>query len=172
VHTQASPIPGSTLRSERVTDIAGTSAASRDLTLRPGTTGHCVAMGTVYTVYMKYGFVFAQTDRRPMYQQIMDQIRQRIAVGDWPPDTPLPSVRELAADIKVSVITVKRAYLELVHEDVIVTQQGKGTWVNGSLDMDRLQRQELAEHLEQAGKLARSLAIPERELVQMLKKYT
>jgi hypothetical protein len=38
--------------------------------------------------------------------------------------------------------------------------------------MDRLQRQELAEHLEQAGKLARSLAIPERELVQMLKKYT
>lgn len=121
---------------------------------------------------MKYGFVFSQTDKRPMYQQIMDQIRQRIAVGDWPPDTPLPSVRELAADIKVSVITVKRAYLELVHEDVIVTQQGKGTWVNGSLDMDRLQRQELAEHLEQVGKLARSLAIPERELVQMLKKYT
>lgn len=107
-----------------------------------------------------------------MYQQIMDQIRQRIAVGDWPPDTPLPSVRELAADIKVSVITVKRAYLELVREDVIVTQQGKGTWVNGSLDMDRLQREELAEHLEQAGKLARSLSIPERELVQMLKKYT
>ena len=88
---------------------------------------------------MKYGFVFSQTDKRPMYQQIMDQIRQRIAVGDWPPDTPLPSVRELAADIKVSVITVKRAYLELVREDVIVTQQGKGTWVNGSLDMDRLQ---------------------------------
>ncbi len=107
-----------------------------------------------------------------MYQQIMDQIRQRIAVGDWPPDAPLPSVRELAADIKVSVITIKRAYLELGREDVIVTQQGKGTWVNGSLDMEKLQREELAEHLAKAGKLAESLAIPESELLQMLKKYT
>ena len=121
---------------------------------------------------MKYGFVFSQTDKRPMYQQIMDQIRQRIAVGDWPPGTPLPSVRELAADIKVSVITVKRAYLELVREEVIVTQQGKGTWVRDELDMRSLQRSELAEHLAKAGQLASSLAIPERELVQMLKKYT
>lgn len=121
---------------------------------------------------MKYGFVFSQTDKRPMYQQIMDQILQRIAVGDWPPNTPLPSVRELAADIKVSVITVKRAYLELGREGVIATQQGKGTWVNGALDIERLQRDELAEHLAQAGRLATSLAIPEAELLQMLKKYT
>lgn len=121
---------------------------------------------------MQYGFVFSQTDKRPMYQQIMDQIRQRIAVGDWPPDTLLPSVRELAADIKVSVITVKRAYLELVREGAIVTQQGKGTWVSGELDIEALQTEELAEHLAQAGKLASELEIPERELVQMLKKYT
>lgn len=121
---------------------------------------------------MKHGFVFSQTDQRPMYQQIMAQITQRIAVGDWPPHTLLPSVRELATDIKVSVITVKRAYLELGREGVIVTQQGKGTWVSGSLDMKSLQRDELIEHLSQAGKLARSLAIPEHELLQMLKKYT
>lgn len=107
-----------------------------------------------------------------MYRQIMDQISQRIAVGDWPPNTPLPSVRELAADIKVSVITIKRAYLELGREGVIVTQQGKGSWVSGSLDMERLQREALAEHLAQIGKLAKSLAIPEGELLQMLKKYT
>jgi GntR family transcriptional regulator len=132
----------------------------------------CLDPTTVYTVYMKYGFVFSQTDKRPMYQQIMDQIRQRIAVGDWPPNTPLPSVRELAADIKVSVITVKRAYLELGREDVIVTQQGKGTWVNGSLDVETLQREELTEHLAQAGRLAKSLAIPESDLLSMLKKYT
>lgn len=121
---------------------------------------------------MKYGFVFSKTDKRPMYQQIMDQVAQRIAVGDWPPETPLPSVRELAADIKVSVITIKRAYLELGRAGVIVTQQGKGTWVSGSLDMETLQKEKLAEHLAQAGKLAKSLAIPEQELLQMLKKYT
>lgn len=121
---------------------------------------------------MKYGFVFSKTDTRPMYQQIMDQISRRIAVGDWPPDTPLPSVRELSADIKVSLITVKRAYLELARAGVIATQQGKGTWVKGTLDMQRLQREELAAHLTQAGKLAKALAIPESELLQLLKKYT
>jgi len=120
---------------------------------------------------MKYNFVFSQTDTRPMYQQIMEQITQRIAVGDWPPNTPLPSIRELAVDTKVSVITVKRAYLELEREGVIATQQGKGSWVSESLDLKMLQREELIQHLQQAGKLAASLAIAEDELLQMIKKY-
>lgn len=120
---------------------------------------------------MKFGFVFSQTDKRPMYQQIMEQITQRIAVGDWPPDTPLPSIRELALDINVSIITVKRAYLELEREGVIVTQQGKGSWVNGVLDLNQLQREELIDHFQQAGKLARTLGISESELAQMIKKY-
>lgn len=120
---------------------------------------------------MKSGFVFSQTDTSPMYQQIMEQIRQRIAVGDWPPNTPLPSVRELAVEIKVSVITIKRAYLELAREGVIVTQQGKGSWVNDTLDMKLLQREELMQHLEQAGKLAKSLALPEEKILQMLKQF-
>lgn len=106
-----------------------------------------------------------------MYQQIMEQIKQRIAVGDWPPNTPLPSVRELAVEIKVSIITIKRAYLELGREGVIVTQQGKGSWVNDRLDLQTLQREELIQHLEQAGKLAKSLALPEEKMLQMLKQY-
>lgn len=121
---------------------------------------------------MKYGFVFSKTDTRPMYQQIMEQITQRIAVGDWPPNTPLPSIRELATDIKVSIITVKRAYLELEREGVIATQQGKGSWVSESLDLKMLQNEELIQHLQQAGKLAKSLAITEDELMQMIKKYS
>ena len=107
-----------------------------------------------------------------MYQQIMEQIIQRIAVGDWPPNTPLPSIRQLATEIKVSIITVKRAYLELERDGVIVTQQGRGSWVNDSLNLNELQREELTEHLLQAGKLAKSLAIAEDELIRMLKKYT
>ncbi|MCB1559947.1 MAG: GntR family transcriptional regulator [Xanthomonadales bacterium] len=120
---------------------------------------------------MKYGFVFSKTDKRPMYQQIMEQVVQRIAVGDWPPGTALPSVRELAADIKVSIITVKRAYMELVRDGVIVTQQGKGTWVADVLDMESLQRKELAEHLSKAARLAESLGISEGELLKLLQKY-
>ncbi len=107
-----------------------------------------------------------------MYEQIMEQITQRIAVGDWPPQTPLPSIRELATEIKVSIITVKRAYLELEREGVITTQQGKGSWVSDILDLHSLQREELIQHLKQAGKLAKSLAITDDELVQMIKKYT
>jgi GntR family transcriptional regulator len=120
---------------------------------------------------MKYGFVFSQTDTRPMYQQIMEQITQRIAVGDWPPSTPLPSIRGLAVETKVSIITIKRAYLELEREGVIATQQGKGSWVSDSLDLNLLQREELIQHIQQAGKLAKSLAIAEDELLQMIKKY-
>ncbi len=120
---------------------------------------------------MKFGFVFSQTDNSPMYQQIMEQIKQRIAVGDWPPNTPLPSIRELAAETRISVITVKRAYLELEREGVIVTQQGKGSRVNDTVDLKGIQRKELLHHLEQAGKLADSLGVPEDEIVRLIKQY-
>lgn len=120
---------------------------------------------------MKYGFVFSQTDTRPMYLQIMEQITQRIAVGDWPPNTPLPSVRELAADIKVSVITIKRAYLELGRDGVIVTHQGKGSFVSEAIDLKSVQKGELLQHLEQAARLAKSLGISPDKAMQMLKQY-
>jgi len=121
---------------------------------------------------MQSGFVFSQTDNRPMYQQIMAQVVERIAVGDWPPDTPLPSIRQLASEIKVSVITVKRAYLELEREGVIVTQQGKGSRVSGSVNLKTLQREELIQHLEKAAKLAQSLGISQEELQALLRTYS
>lgn len=114
---------------------------------------------------MNAGFVISQTDKRPIYLQIMDQIKQRVAVGDWAEGTPIPSIRQLAADLQVSVITVKRAYLELEREGVIVTQQGKGSQVapNPGLGM-RLQEEELKKHLEQAIRLAEMLGLRPQEL--------
>lgn len=106
-----------------------------------------------------------------MYQQIMDQVTQRIVVGDWPPGTPLPSVRELAAEIKVSVITVKRAYLELARDGIITTQQGKGSWVSEALDLKRAQREELKQHLAHAARLARALGISEEKVLHMLQQF-
>ena len=72
---------------------------------------------------MSSTFVISQTDKRPIYLQIMEQIKQRVAVGDWIEGQDIPSIRQLAVDLQVSVITVKRAYLELEREGVIVTQQ-------------------------------------------------
>ena len=117
---------------------------------------------------MEFGFTFSQTDSRPLYQQIMEQIKQRIAVGDWPPNAPLPSIRELATGIKVSIITVKRAYLELEREGVIVTQQGRGSRVNDTVDLRSIQRKELLHHLKQVGKLAGTLGIPDDELLRLI----
>ncbi len=105
-----------------------------------------------------------------MYQQIMEQITQRIAVGDWPPGRELPSIRALAADLRISVITVKRAYEELEAEGVIATRHGKGSFVAqaaGPAATEQLERQ-LHEHLSAAGELARQLGLDERELAARL----
>ena len=83
---------------------------------------------TVYTQYinMHSDIVISQSDSRPMYLQIMEQVKQRVAVGEWAPGDEIPSIRQLAMALRVSVITIKRAYLELEREGVIVTQHGKG----------------------------------------------
>lgn len=73
--------------------------------------------------------VLSQSDARPMYVQIMERVREKIDVGDWKPGDRLPSIREFAVAIKVSVITVKRAYLELEHAGIIMVVHGKGTFV-------------------------------------------
>jgi len=114
---------------------------------------------------MNGGFVISQTDKRPIYLQIMDQIKQRVAVGDWTEGQPIPSIRQLGADLQVSVITVKRAYLELEREGVIVTQQGKGSQVAPNPGLGtRLQEEELKKHLEQAIRLAEMLGLRPKEL--------
>ena len=114
-------------------------------------------------------FVISQTDRRPMYLQIIEQIKQRIAVGDWREGDPIPSIRQLAADLRVSVITVKRAYLELEREGVIVTQHGKGSSVAGGSDLGaRLHQEELQSVLDQAARLGALLGIEPAELERRL----
>lgn len=114
--------------------------------------------------------LISQADARPMYLQLIDQIRQRIAVGDWPAGYELPSIRALAADVRVSVITVKRAYLELEREGIIVTRQGKGSFVADGADLGRqLQQQELDEHLAAAATLADLLGLTDADLQTRLR---
>jgi len=119
---------------------------------------------------MAKGFVISQADRRPMYLQIIEQIKRRIAVGDWAPGQQIPSIRQLAADLQVSVITVKRAYLELEHEGVILTQHGKGSTVAPDAGLGaRLHEEDLAKHLEQAVRLAGLLGLRPKDLESRLR---
>ena len=116
------------------------------------------------------GFVISQADRRPMYLQIIEQIKRRIAVGDWAPGQPIPSIRQLAADLQVSVITVKRAYLELEREGVILTQHGKGSTVAPDAGLSaRIHQEDLAKTLEQAVRLAGLLGLRPKDLESRLR---
>jgi GntR family transcriptional regulator len=114
---------------------------------------------------MLSGLVLSHADGRPMYLQIMEQIKRRIAIGDLTAGDPLPSIRQLASDLQISVITVKRAYLELEREGVIATQHGKGSVVAAIGDLStRLYEKELAKHLDEAARLAALLGLSSREL--------
>ena len=120
---------------------------------------------------MYSGINISQTDARPMYLQIMEQIRARVAAGDWPSGKELPSIRALAAALSVSVITVKRAYLEMEHAGLIVTQHGKGSFVAADVvSGSEIFEQEMLGHLEEAARLATSIGMSEREIVSRLRK--
>jgi GntR family transcriptional regulator len=115
-------------------------------------------------------FAISQSDKRPIYLQIIGQVKRFIAVGDWVEGDPLPSIRQLAADLQVSVITVKRAYLELEREGVIVTHHGKGSQVAPKQNLvEELQEKELVQYLELAVRLALQLGIDEKELKRRLR---
>jgi GntR family transcriptional regulator len=104
-----------------------------------------------------------------MYLQIIEQIKHRVAAGNWLPGREIPSIRAMAADLRVSVITVKRAYLELEREGVIVTRQGRGSFVADDAELGTsLMQQKLDEHLEAAAEIARGLGLTDGELGERL----
>jgi GntR family transcriptional regulator len=119
---------------------------------------------------MNTSIIISHSDGRPMYLQIMEQIKQRVAVGEWVPGEEIPSIRALAINLRVSVITVKRAYLELEREGVIDTQHGKGSIV--ALDPGlglRLFEKQFEEHLEQAVHIGALLGLNSDEIALRLR---
>lgn len=107
----------------------------------------------------------SQTDSRPMYLQIIAQIKQKVMVGDWQAGFHLPSIRELASVTGVSVITVKRAYQELEREGVILTQQGRGSFIAETEQMrSDLKEAELDEKIKQVISTARQLGLSDQAI--------
>ena len=95
---------------------------------------------------MELRVVVSQTSGVPLYEQIVEQVRQQIVSGELEAGTPLPSLRALAADLRVSLITTTRAYNELAAEGLIVNVPARGSFVadldpaqarQGSLDHAR-----------------------------------
>jgi len=78
---------------------------------------------------MHMRILIANSSPDPIYDQIVRQVRAQIIAGDLREGEPLPSIRKLALDLQISVITTKRAYDELEAEGFIDTVAGKGTFV-------------------------------------------
>lgn len=83
-------------------------------------------------------------DGRPLYLQIMDEVRRAVSVGTLRPEDPLPSVRELAAELVVNPRTVSQAYRELEHEGVVYVRRGQGTFVSSRAQRDGEERRRAA----------------------------
>jgi len=104
-----------------------------------------------------------------MYQQIVDQITAKVMAGDWTAGQSLPSIRELAAASRVSVITVRRAYEELERAGLIATRQGKGSMVAERGDLPTvLMHEELQRQLEGLLACAARLGLPRSELHRLI----
>lgn len=83
-------------------------------------------------------------DARPLYLQIMDEVRRAIVVGTLKAEDPLPSVRELAGELVVNPRTVSQAYQELEREGVIYVRRGQGTFVSPTVKRSAGERRHLA----------------------------
>ena len=114
--------------------------------------------------------IVSNASDKPIYAQIASQIQDAILSGELEEGAPLPSIRALANDLRISVITTKRAYADLEEAGFIDTVQGKGSFVAGGnrelLREGRLKRVE--ELLEQAVREASAAEISTDELHEML----
>lgn len=108
---------------------------------------------------------------QPIYDQIYSQIKDQILSGQLKPGAPLPSIRGLAKDLKISVITTKRAYDELEAEGLIDTVAGKGCFV-AEKNLDQIREhllRELEDHLSAAVELAKRCDLSPQQLHEMLR---
>jgi GntR family transcriptional regulator len=104
-----------------------------------------------------------------MYKQVTDQIKDAIAAGDLRPNDRLPSVRELSEALKVSAITIKRAYFDLETEGYILTRAGLGSFV-AEVSRETMRRRKMDELRAELTRIVRTAArfgITKEEIVAL-----
>ena len=115
--------------------------------------------------------ILSTTSSTPIYEQIVTQIKKHIINGQLKEGEALPSMRTLAKELRISVITTKRAYEELENAGFIVTIMGKGSFV-ATKNLQLIREEQLKEieyHIQQAVTLAQSNGISFYELSELLK---
>ena len=113
--------------------------------------------------------IINHSSMQPIYEQIVEQIKEKIINGEFSEEMMLPSVRTMAKDLKISALTVKKAYDELEQEAYIKTVQGKGTFVtprNNELIREK-QISIIENHIEQIINIAKISNISKNEIIDL-----
>lgn len=114
--------------------------------------------------------IISNIDGKPIYEQISIQIKDKIIKGELKPGDALPSMRYLAKELRISVITTKRAYEELERDGFIVTMTGKGSFVadkNTDFIKEEYRRQ-IEEHMRRIAELAAACDLSIKDLKEMM----
>lgn len=114
--------------------------------------------------------ILSNASGKPIYEQITDQVKEQIMTGTLSAGDALPSMRLLAKELRISVITTKRAYEELERDGFICTVAGKGSFV-AQQDMELAREsslREIEQHLQSALELSRQIELPVSELQNIL----
>ena len=113
--------------------------------------------------------ILSNTDSAPIYEQITRQLRAKIVSGELAAGQALPSMRLLARELRISVITTKRAYEELEREGLITSQTGRGSFV-APVSSERLREAQLRtveDHLTDAVQAARLAGLSADEFAEL-----
>ncbi|MFC2168753.1 GntR family transcriptional regulator [Acidobacteriota bacterium] len=107
----------------------------------------------------------------PMYKQVTDQIKDAIATKVLKPETKLPSIREMSKELRISIITIKRAYADLEKDGYIFTRSGMGSFVaDVKTDQLRLEKlSEIKEDIRKILKIGEKYNISARDVIAVIK---
>lgn len=115
--------------------------------------------------------IISNSSNVPIYEQIKNQIIDQILNDDLKEDEALPSIRTLSADIKISVMTIKKAYDELEHDGYIITRQGKGSFVAPkNLELAKEQKKkEIEVYINKIVSISKIYNIDKKEVLDLFK---
>ncbi len=114
--------------------------------------------------------IISNSSSVPIYEQIKNSIIEQILSEELLEDEALPSIRQLATEIKISVMTIKKAYDELEKEGYLISRQGKGTFVapkNTELALEHA-KQEIEKYIQKIVELSTQYQITKEEIIEVI----
>jgi len=119
---------------------------------------------------LKLKVIISNSSDVPLYQQIKEQIKDAVFMGELSEGDPLPSIRSFANDLKVSILTIRRVYEEMEAEGFIVSRAGLGTFVSvKNIELLRDSKRRLVEEkMQEMIQSAKTLSISKEELITMM----